>query len=300
MKLPRGYLSWSQYSLWIKSPRQYKKKYFNSKPFFSTKEMDYGKYIGDSIENENIFGLTDNEVLAVRSIPICEHYEYTEDFKISNGVAVKFFIDGYSPSKNNIAEYKTGKETWNKERVDSHGQTYIYGLWHFKKTGVLPTVQLYWMPTENSPMSKFGVELTGECYKFDVDITEDALNNMEASLIDVSNEISDAYESWLEHNEEPIELEQSLLDSFEIANNRLLECQSEVDELKVKIGERISSMNQVFYNANFGSFTFQERKIINYPTDIKNMEQQLKVAKKSFAKNTDKFEIKKSLVFRRS
>jgi hypothetical protein len=70
IELPRGYLSFSQISLWISSPDRYKKLYFDGDQTYtiSNSGMTYGSKVASALEHETQTGelLTD---LAIELLP---------------------------------------------------------------------------------------------------------------------------------------------------------------------------------------------------------------------------------------
>lgn len=194
MKLPKPYLSWSQISLWKKSPREYSKRYFRKERGFQTKEMTFGKRIGEALENFDLFDLTKGEQDIVSKIPRLKWYEYPLVLQM-DGYYLMGFMDGFSDNKSIIHEYKTGKAMWTQDRVNKHGQLLMYAAMVFKNYAVLPTATVYWMETQNT--EKKDIELTGELLDFDRIFTKEEIENFLNECDKVAKDIEFHYKMFL-------------------------------------------------------------------------------------------------------
>lgn len=106
--LPRGYFSVSQYTLYKKSPKQWKKIYLEGEKQFVTKAMEAGK------EFEKFLTLTGE----------FEGYEEQVEIKTDMGTVpflgyADFYKDGH------LVEVKTGK-LWDQKRVNESPQLIAY------------------------------------------------------------------------------------------------------------------------------------------------------------------------------
>ena len=158
---PRDYCSWSQYSLYKKSPEEYKRIYIDKGEQFTNKAMEFGKNFAEGLEN----GSNDREIEAARILlPNYPKSEY-EIVKVYKGVKLKGKLDLFDPRKKIIGEIKTGQTRWSQTMADNHGQLKFYDLLCLAKYGKMANeINLYWFATDNSE----GVKLTGKYKVFKV------------------------------------------------------------------------------------------------------------------------------------
>jgi len=160
---PRGYLSWSQMSLWEKDPNMYYQVYFEGLDQFRTKYLTLGKRMATCLENgfdeehDPLF-----EMLAV----FMPSYPYRE-FEINavfEGIPLKGKLDGFNEKTLTIGEYKTGK-CWTQSMVDSTGQLTFYALLVWLKYKKLPKeIFLHWAKTDED--MEGNLKLTGDIKTF--------------------------------------------------------------------------------------------------------------------------------------
>ena len=133
-------LSWSAISSFKWSPEQWYKKYVMGVEQPTSKEMIFGKTVGERIAS-------DPEYLPkLPRLPIFEHKLLCtlEDIPLIG------FIDSYDQDNKILYEYKTGRNMWSKKRVDDHGQIDMYLLLLFLQEKIRPeevTCKLFWLPT---------------------------------------------------------------------------------------------------------------------------------------------------------
>jgi len=129
INLPHNHLSWSQIELWNRSKSQYIDRYINEVEQYETKELRFGKDFAKEVEKSDVL---------TTEIKLCHEIE---------GVKVLGFLD--QMKDNSIIEYKTGKEPWTQERVDTHGQLALYTLLYFEEFQEMPKkVMLIWNETK--------------------------------------------------------------------------------------------------------------------------------------------------------
>lgn len=194
--LPKPYLSYSQIDLWLRSPVQYKKRYFENQQTPTTPELRFGSHIGKLLEDNH------KSVSHIRRFDIPEQpLNVTID-----GVPFMGFIDTFDSMKKQIGEYKTGVVPWTQERVNTHKQLDLYSLAVQELFGsVHETCYLVWLPTRKvKPKTKglishedsHSIELTGEVVEFERIITQDERDFARKLLVRVANEISEAYQEY--------------------------------------------------------------------------------------------------------
>ena len=156
---PRPYISWSQYSLFLRSKEQYKKVYIYGEEF-DNKYMVLGRRVAEILEKDEADNLTTAHIK--NFIPMCpkREYEIKVDFQ---GVSLYGKLDQFNPRTKALRETKTGKK-WTQARADKHEQLDFYALLVYAKYGVLPSkIHLDWAETQENDGS---VALTGRVENF--------------------------------------------------------------------------------------------------------------------------------------
>ena len=152
----KNYLSWSQYSLFLSSPDEYRRVYILGEPSFKNVEMDFGSKIAHGLEQEDLTGDAEIDFCKV-ALPEVDEREKEIRVKFKN-VPLLTKMDGFI-KPNIIHEYKTGHNAWTQRKVDKFEQLTFYAFALFLQTNKIPEISLFWIPTkkENGVIS-----LTGE------------------------------------------------------------------------------------------------------------------------------------------
>lgn len=185
--LPKGYLSWSQMSLWEESPQRYIDQYIDGKERFVTKEMRTGQLFSVMAQK----GITKDpqvndilERLPKRELAECE---LMTEYK-----GVPLFIVFDSADERGFEEYKTGKTEWTEERVRNHGQMLFYSLGFYLATKKIPQSTLHWLPTVQEENN---ILLTGEIKSFPIRFRKAVLMKFGTRILRVAKEITN-YEQY--------------------------------------------------------------------------------------------------------
>jgi len=168
---PRGYLSFSQLSLWEKDPNLYYQVYVDGIDQFRTKYLELGKRMATALENgfdEEHDPLFDMVAVFMPSYP---HKEFQiprlvgsgeksgckcqkclargiEKPIIFEGVPLYGKLDGFDDKTLTIGEVKTGKK-WTQGMVDQSVQLTFYALLVWLKYKRFPkNIFLHWAKTE--------------------------------------------------------------------------------------------------------------------------------------------------------
>lgn len=190
MKLPRGYLSWSQYDIWSRSKEEYKKRYFIGKKPPESMEATFGKKIAKLIE-------TDPTHDEVKDIPRLASPEHRIEAEI-DGVRVLGFLDSYCPDTGKFLEYKTGRKPWTASRVRKHGQLPFYAmLIETLRAERHPETTLIWIPTSLGPAPFYEIVRNGPIVNFPRVIEGWEVKRMREEVVRVAGEISEYYESFI-------------------------------------------------------------------------------------------------------
>lgn len=133
---PRDYLSWSQLTLWERSPKTYEARYFRGEKFTS-RAMAFGKTMADALENEDETGDAVLD-LVISKLPKLELMDKEFSAEIPGNdfvVPIVFRPDTAKKDLSAFKEYKTGVDKWDKKKVRENGQITFYamGAWLLKK-----------------------------------------------------------------------------------------------------------------------------------------------------------------------
>lgn len=223
--LPKPHLSWSQMDIWEHNPERYKREYFENAKKLDTRFLQFGKGIAQTVEELcELQTKLGSKKLALKELVKTKKLDYdTEsvlreletdgisEYKIEceiEGVPILSYVDKYRDWENEFREYKSGKHPWDQAKVQKHGQLLFYAVGLRKKIGKMPDgCWLDWIETAESSGEKedFWVAnkklaLTGKIKSFRRTFDERELEKMEARIVKVAEEISVAYQKWIEEN----------------------------------------------------------------------------------------------------
>lgn len=205
--LPRGYLSFSQITQWLRSREGYRKHYYFGEGGFSTKETVFGKNIASDLEKD----CSDDPYLS--KVPRFSHPEYKMELEI-DGVPFLGFIDSFDLERKRFREYKTGhrnkkgKSPWDIHKVYNHLQLPLYSLAIEREFGEVEDIcYLDWIETdwrektiefEGHTLScgEKELHLTGYVESFERIITQKERDDTAKLLVTVAQEIHDDYQLY--------------------------------------------------------------------------------------------------------
>ena len=160
---PRPYLSYSQYNLFIKDPREYARVYIHGEEQTNA-AMQLGKYVDDMINNDT---KQEDPILEHLRIfrPVYQFRQYKLKGEI-NGVPIYGIFDGFDEVPIRLGEIKTGR-CWTQEMADETEQLTFYALLIYLKFKIRPEelpITLTWMPTDWNGGDPI---MTGEIFNFE-------------------------------------------------------------------------------------------------------------------------------------
>jgi hypothetical protein len=265
----KQYLSWSQFSLWQSSKREYYKRYALNEDRSNNKFFDKGRELSEALEyGEN--GISTDDLLAVvlEAIPKLDIMEMRIDATLSNGEKTLCYLDSASIDKTEFYEYKSGKVPWTQERVDKHDQLVFYALSIFRLTGEVPTCKLFWIETEETEQ---GLKYTGLVESFDRGFTIKEILEFEKKVIKTIEDIEDF--EYLE-----LELRDEVVDRYIYLIESIKEMQQEADLIKLDIQVQMEADDIKYASATNGKFSVSERKTWVYTQSL--IEAKAEMAKK--------------------
>ena len=206
--LPRKYLSYSAYKLWCSSPTGFRKRYYLNETPFRTPQTEFGKLVGQMIEdNDRKHHAILEEII---NYPIKEHKIEVE----YEGLPLLGFLDQFNPEDLAIMEMKTGHRNkkgvcpWDRLKVRKHEQLVFYCmLVELSEGRYNPKTILQWLETRHREEKahkggrvrlgdEAGIELTGEIETFERNIEQWEVDKMKEKVLQVAQEISDDYTEW--------------------------------------------------------------------------------------------------------
>ncbi len=209
LETPRGYLSYSQASLWQRSPKQYAALYFDARDELrhSNAAMNYGKLIADALEKGEQTGdlLSDAAMLLLPKYDVAD-VEFRAELKTPAGsIEILAKPDSLDNETKDFREFKTGKTKWTQDKAQNHLQMHWYATVIYLKYGIIPRASLVWIETETTEVELNGqsvknVQPTGKIEEFSVVFTMTDILRTMALMGTVAQEIAIA---WSAHEVNP-------------------------------------------------------------------------------------------------
>ena len=276
----KDYISYSQISTFLKSKKDFIKRYFEWEKWFSSKETSFWKMIHSQIEKWEL------------KIPNTLYWkEFEKEFNLDlwQGIKIFWVIDSITIIEDpifwnevDVFEFKTWKvpwvqskedvKTWKENIADDHLQLWIYALIIYKTYWIIPKVKLVYIPTENDEDKN--IKLVWEVIDFDVDITLEKIQEAEKIIIETTNWIEDLYQEWL--NKDKIEIDQTPF----IRYRELKEQKDQIDaEMEIVKAEIESITPDIGINIEWVSASFMIKKEYEFSDEIIKLEEKIKELK---------------------
>lgn len=163
---PRPYLSYSQFSLFERSPEAYERVYFFGETYDNA-AMRLGKKVAEALET----GETEENGVAHLNtfFPKCPKVEFP--IKVNfEGIPLYGKLDTFDPKKLIIRERKTGKK-WTQAMADRTDQLTFYTALVWKKYGKMPTE--WWLDWARTELTVgLDIRITGDIQSFRTERTK--------------------------------------------------------------------------------------------------------------------------------
>lgn len=289
------YLSWSQYSLWQTSKREYWKRYGLGENRSANKYFAKGKELAEGLEYGEE-GITTDDMLSVvlDAVPKLDIMEFKLETHLKNGEKLLSYLDSYTDDLPEFYEYKTGKEPWTQERVDKHDQMLFYALSIFIDSGrtYIPSSKLFWIETEQTEQ---GLKYTGLVQEFTRNYEIEELLAFEDKLIACIEEIEEF--EYLEMN-----LDDEQVDRYIELSELVKSASAEMDLIRLEIQLNMEADGVKYASGTNGKFSISERKSWIYSDTLIEVQasfaKQVKIAQAQEQKDgVAKVEINTSLRF---
>jgi len=196
IELPKGYLSYSQYSLWNQSPERYAALYFDKREEmrFDNDGMRYGKEVANALEKGVETGdlRTDAAMLLLPKYDVADE-EITAEFKTDYGwLKLLGRPDSFDSKTLSFYEYKTGISPWTQNKASKHFQMQFYAMMiYIIHKRVPPHSELIWIETEKDMNG--ATRPTGVIKRFPVEISLSSVMDTMAKVTKTAHEIEIAW-----------------------------------------------------------------------------------------------------------
>lgn len=195
---PKPYLSFTQYSMWKRSPEKYIEIYWKDGQRFTSREMAFGKAVADCVENDEESGdpLLD---LVIESLPKLEKAELELNCELKGSdIVVPLYgkLDHGKLDLSAFREFKTGRTKWNQRVVDADEQITWYCTMIYIITGKIPQdVALAHAPTERDSNGR--IVATGDVFVYPTRRNIGQILNMMVAMRKTWREIGERCEAEL-------------------------------------------------------------------------------------------------------
>lgn len=204
LSLPKNYLSYSQYSLWLSNPTRYKQVYFDGRnDGYVNRGQVFGKTVADALESgrETDDLLTDAAMLLLPKYDVQDELMEVEVKTKYGWLNLVAKPDTFNSMTHEFKEYKTGLggiARWTARRAQNHLQMWFYAvvIWH-KFGTILSDAQLVWIETERVDGE---TRPTGHVETFDVRFSKAELMSAFTRIVKAAHEIEVA---WASHVTRP-------------------------------------------------------------------------------------------------
>lgn len=293
----KEYLSWSQYSLWLTSKREYWKRYGLGEDRSQNKYFVKGRELGEALEYDDDGEYSTDPLLktVLEIVPRLELMEHKIEVELKNGEKILSYLDSCNEFGDDFYEYKTGKVAWTQEKVDEHKQLLFYALALYLISGrqVIPACTLYWVETEESEDGV--ITYTGVVEVFSRQFTEEEILEFEDELIQAIEDI-DAFEY------KELEVADDVMDRYIYLTDTIKAMEEEASLIKLGILIEMEADEVNYASATNGKFSISERKNWEYSEDlqdiVKKFAKQVGIAQKQEQKDKiAKCTVSKSLRF---
>lgn len=272
----QDYLSWSQYSLWQTSQREFWKRYGLGEDRSANKYFAKGRELGEALEdNEDGENSTDDLLaLVLTEVPKLDIMEHKVEVELKDGSKILCFLDSCDLLGEEFYEYKSGKIPWTQEKVEKHDQMLFYALSLYIKSGRMrtPDCTLIWVETEQT---ENGLKYTGVVERFTREISIKDVEEFEDKLIKAIQEIEDFV--YLE-----LDIDDEVMDRYIEVTEQIKALEAEANLIRLEIQLQMEADDVKYASATNGKFSISERKTWKYSQDLTNVQaefnKQIKIA----------------------
>lgn len=198
MKLPKPYLSYSALKAFLTTStrRNWILRYIYKQPFFTSKEMIFGRRVSEALEEENYFKIDSDLIDMVTKVKVDIPSEVPLVLQ-QKGFHIIGYCDGCSEDYKKVVEYKTGKTEWTQEKVNNHYQLDTYSLMIYEAFGIIPECTLIWMETKDADVPG-GIDFTGRVETYNRTCTIEEIQEIKETFNTSFVEMAHIYKKYLD------------------------------------------------------------------------------------------------------
>lgn len=259
MKTNRDYFSWSQYSLWHASKREFWKRYNQLQEQkgnkFFTKGKELGSYMETGVEPHD----NKDPMLTHVGDKIPKYDVMEQELKLPFGdTELLGYVDSGEFDYSAFVEYKTGKvakkPAWTQDKVDEHDQLLFYAYIYLMSSGVVPKCKLIWIETMDTPN---GLMYTGETYEFTRKFTKAEIMSFGVKIRKTIKEIKDfEYEEF--------EVSEVVIKRYIAISEEIAVLVAEQDLIKMETHKKLTDAGVTFGKGISGNFHLKNTKSWKY------------------------------------
>lgn len=199
-----SYISYSQIAKFKKSKREYIRQYFFGEPFEGNAYTDFGKRVGEALEENDFSSFNEDEQKFLATVPRFDQFEREIRLQM-DGFYVLGFIDTNTEDDKTkyvekLADYKTGdiEKKSAEYESDDYNQVDIYAAALEQDTGKLPEEGcVYLIGRAGNAFSGEQLFLTNEYKTIDKPINPERIATVKAEVQEIAEEISALYQVFL-------------------------------------------------------------------------------------------------------
>lgn len=260
----KDYLSWSQYSLFNKSKKEYWKRYGLGQESKSNKYFNKGKEIGEYLETGKLPDYEYDPLLKMvaEQVPKLDMMEDKLEVTI-DGEKLLAFVDSGALDGSEFMEYKSGKVPWNQNLVDTHEQLDFYALCYYIKNGIIPKCTLVWIETEEIKKedSYSEIKYTGMVHTFERNFILSDIVRMQKKILKTIKDIEN-----FDYTE--MEVEDDVMDRYLEIQQEISILTKEAGDIKAVIYMEMHADEVNYASGTNGRFSMASRKSWNYSPEL--------------------------------
>ena len=203
IRVPRGYISYSQFEMVNRSEDEYVRKYIHGEAARTSRYMEFGTSFAKVLEGAD----TNDDIVAMvkEMVPRYKHAEFEiESILKAKGREVKLFgkIDTYDDAPTHrFLDYKTGKVKWTQEKANKSEQLLFYNTMIWIQHRVVSESGIVWAETEDytnpEEPEDIDVVFTGKVITFPVKHAHADVLKMMGKIFQTAERIEYLYEREL-------------------------------------------------------------------------------------------------------
>lgn len=288
IKLPTGFISDRQLSIWQKSKTDYVRQYFYKE--FSGGESYariLGRKIADWLQTGDISDAGEKGEEVLRQLLTPGEPEVPFYGILAPEVPAKGILDNATVGIRQIVEYKAGKTPWTAERVAAHSQLKFYAALVYTTLGHIPDMVLQWAETEEKSIFEqeealtedFNpVQFTGRVETFDATPSLPDVLEYRERAIETAHQISRAYLAF--RGELPVN--RDLLAQYAAANHSLKIAEAEAERLRKAVDKELTACGVDYLDMDGdlgGTFSYSMVPKFEFTEAVTHLEGELKALK---------------------